>query len=160
MTIGCRLRVVDRPGQRGYSLLELMVAVALTGLLGMVLASFEARLFRQIREVTPRQDASTDLSMAVRSLTRDARRARAYRWEGPSRVEFSWPDGTRIVWSKEGPAVVREQADPSGTPVRRRVFAGVHAIERSGGSPGLFLATLSSDGLSPRFLAGALRNAS
>ena len=98
---------VPRHGsQRGQSLVELMLVVALIGVTVVAFTPFQTFLMRRLNDNDP-AERSAALSWTARHLASDARSALDTHVESPSSVRFSLPGDRAVTWTGKPGGVVR-----------------------------------------------------
>jgi hypothetical protein len=118
-------------GSRGYTVIELIVTLGLATVVVLAAGQLIAAAGR-LYGSTGSQIVGPKLTSVATSLRRDFHRSAAVAEEAPSwderQLELAAWDGSRIRYSLQGEALVREVTGPAGNPAGRRIVAnGVSA---------------------------------
>jgi len=129
---------------RGFSLLELMVVIAVTGCLLVLVASVMHQAKWRLGPAAAAADARGELELARARLLSDIRGAcSAEIAQGGSELRLTGPDSRAVVWSVAGGRLIR-----TAGPDSRKVFAA----QLAGGQ-----FRVSADKAATRFVETTLR---
>ena len=149
---------------RGASLLELLVALAVSTVVVLIAAVLLAKLARGQRRQGARSAAvGSDTDIALGLLERDARAAvgfprRLGDYHAGRDVLLLQPAGGAVVWHAEGGLLWRVVVEADGSERRRRVLDELLAAELSTTPRGLVTVSLRRRDEPPRARSVAARN--
>ena len=143
---------------RGSTLIEMLLMIAVLGIIVVLLAPIERFLFDTLRKAQVSHTACMDLAYSTAMLAADTRGAESYSRSRMGSLRLFMQDGSEVVWTATDEGAERRVLSAGRDPLLRR-FRGIRSLSVATSETGLITATLVASSGDTRSFTRRLRRA-